>query len=242
MIVSGTSAILALPILATSSMSHAGATAPELQVGWTVNGMSDSGTLVGGGLGAGIYEYSAITIGDTFEINWSLLLFPNESGDGFEMLVSTLGVTNTGETDSIFGVDILLPVDLGVNSAFYGGSIGGSITGGLFGGLLSSVDGSTALWTAMIDGDVLAGLVDAPFELTSSVFGSADLEGASFGDPIPSLEGAGARESMSLHLDFVLGAGTTFAISSNYAAQIPAPGALALLGLAGVAGRRRRNG
>ena len=91
----------------------------------------------------------------------------------------------------------------------------------------------------MVDGAFLANLGVAPFELTSAAFGSADLEAESFGDPIPSLEYAAAQESMSLHLDFILGAGTTFALTSNYVAQVPAPAGLALLGVAGLARRRR---
>jgi len=235
----GTGAVL-IGSIAASAIAGGGS-APELEVGWTVDGNAAGGTLTGSGLGAGVYSYSSVTTGDTFEINWSFLVTDNGADGGFEILASTLGITNTGDADSVFGLDIILPVDLGVGNAFYGGSIGGSITGGEFGGLLSTVDGNTALWTAMVDGNFLASLVDAPFELTSGAFGSADLEGASFGDPIPSLEAAAAQESMSLHLDFVLGAGTTFAVTSNYVAQIPAPAGLALLGVAGLARRRRRD-
>jgi MYXO-CTERM domain-containing protein len=234
----GTTAVLAASVVASAM---AGDPAPELQVGWTVDGMSDGGTLTGTGLGAGMYSYASTTTGENFEINWLFLVTDNGADGGFEILASTLGVTNTGNTNSVFGLDILLPVNLGVGNAFYGGSLGGSITGGEFGGLLSTVDGNTALWTAMVDGNFLASLIDAPFELTSTAFGSADLEGASFGDPIPSLEFAAAQESMSLRLDFLLGAGTTFAITSNYVAQVPAPAGLALLGVAGLARRRRRD-
>jgi MYXO-CTERM domain-containing protein len=234
----GTAAVLAGSVVASAM---AGDAAPELQVAWTIDGMSAGGTLTGSGLGAGIYSYTETTTGENFEINWSFLVTDNGADGGFEILASTLGVTNTGDTNSVFGLDILLPVDLGIGNAFYGGSLGGSITGGEFGGLLSTVDGNTAIWTAMVDGTFLASLIDAPFELTSTAFGSADLEGASFGDPIPSLESAAAQESMSLHLDFVLGAGTTFAITSNYVAQVPAPAGLALLGVAGLARRRRRD-
>ena len=91
--------------------------------------MSDSGSLVGGGLGAGVYEYSALTVGDGYEINWSFLVTDNGASGGFEILASTLGGTNTSETDSTFGLDILLPVNLGIGTAFYGGSLAGSITG-----------------------------------------------------------------------------------------------------------------
>ncbi len=242
MVFQRSSLLLALPMLALSSMSHAGDVPPPvLQVGWTVDGESAGGTLTGSGLGAGIYSYASLTTGDNFEINWSFLVTDNGADDSFEILASTLGVTNTGDTDSVFGLDILLPVNLGAGNALYGGSLGGSITGAEFGGFLSTVDGNTALWTAMVDGNVIASLIDAPFELTSTAFGSADIEGASFGDPIPSLGFAAAQESMSMHLDFVLGAGTTFAITSNYIAQLPSPGAAALLVIAGVTRRRRRS-
>jgi MYXO-CTERM domain-containing protein len=234
----GGAAVL-IGVVTTTAM--AGDSGPEIQVGWSVDGESAAGTLIGSGLGSGMYSYYALTTGDTFEINWSFLVTDNGAGGGFEILASTLGITNTGDSDSVFGLEILLPVDLGAGNAFYGGSLGGSITGSAFGGLLSTVDDNTALWTAMVDGNFLASLIDAPFELTSGAFGSADLAEASFGDPIPGLEFAAAQESMSLHLDFVLGAGTTFAITSNYVAQVPAPAGLALLGVAGLARRRRRD-
>ncbi len=235
----GTMAMLAGAVIAPAVAG--GGSPPELQVGWTVDGMSDSGTLTGSGLGAGVYSYASKTVGDTYEINWSFLVTDNGAGGGFEILASTLGITNTGTVDSIFGLDILLPVNLGAGNAFYGGSVGGSITGGEFGGLLSTVDANTALWTAMVDGNFLASLIDSPYELSSAAFGSADLAADSFGNPIPSLEAAAAQDSMSVRLDFILGAGTTFAITSNYVAQIPAPAGLALLGVAGLARRRRRD-
>ena len=235
---------LGLGTIAAASISTfavAGDAAPELQVGWTVDGMSDAGTLTGSGLGSGTYSYTSVTTGDTYEINWSFLVTDNGANGGYEILASTLGITNTGTEDSTFGLDILLPVNLGMGTAFYGGSLGGSLTGGSFGGYLATIDGNTPMWSAMVDGAFLASLGNAPFELTTGAFGSANLEGESFGDPIPSLESAAAQESMSVHLDFVLGAGSTFALTSNYVAQVPAPAGLALLGVAGLARRRRRD-
>lgn len=235
---SGLAAIASTTIGATAL---AGGDAPQLEVGWIVDGETDGGTLTGSGLGGGMYSYTAVTTGDSFEINWSFLVTDNGADGGFELLASTVGVTNTGDMDSIFGIDVLLPVDLGPGNAFYGGSLGGSLTGGDFGGYLSTVDDDTAMWAAMVDGNLLANLADAPFELTTAAFESADLAAESFGDPIPSLESTAARESMSIHLDFILGAGSTFAFTSNYVAQVPAPAGIALLGIAGLARRRRRD-
>jgi hypothetical protein len=215
--------------------------APELQIGWTVDGNSDSGTLTGSGLGAGRYSYTATSRGDNYEINWSLLVTDNGSNGGFEILATTLGITNTGDLDAIFELDVSLPVDLGPGNAFYGGGFAGALTGGEFGGYLSTVSGSTAMWTAMVDGGFLGSLGAAPFELETVAYESADLAPETFGDPIPGLEFAAARESMSIHIDFVLGARSTFAITSNYVAQVPTPATLALFAFVGAARRHRRD-
>ena len=208
-----------------SSAAAAGDSAPEFQVGWTIDGISDSGTLTGSGLGSNFYAYTAVTTGDTYEINWSFLVTDNRASGGFEIFASTLGITNTGTETSTFGLDIVAPVNLGAGNALYGGALGGSLTGGALGGYLASVDGDTPLWTAMVDGGFLASLGNAPFELMTGVYESADLPSETFGEPIPSLVHTAPQESMSFHLEFMLGAGSTFALTRNYVTQIPTPGA-----------------
>jgi len=237
----GTCCLAGIALLATSSIAMAGGDAPILDVDWAVDGINDSGALTGEGLGAGIYLYSASSAGDNYEINWSFTVTDNGATGGFEILASSLGFVNTGDADATFEIAVMLPVSLAPGSAFYGGSIGGALTGNADGGFLSSFDADTSLYNALVDGNSIATLGDAPFELTSSAFGSADFAAESFGNPIPSLEAAAALESMSIELNFILGAGDAFAVTSNYVAQVPAPGAVALLALAGGARRRRRD-
>lgn len=238
----GTYCLAGVALLASSSIALAGGdTAPILDVGWAVDGIEGSGALTGEGLGAGIYLYSASSIGDNYEINWSFTVTDNGASGGFEILASSLGFQNIGDADATFEVAVMLPVALASGSAFYGGSIGGALTGNADGGFLSSLDSETALYTALVDGTSIATLGDAPFELLSDPFGSADFAAESFGNPIPSLEAAAAQESMSIELNFILGSGDAFAVTSNYVAQIPAPGAIALLAIAGGVRRRRRD-
>lgn len=225
--------------VATSSTAMAGDDAPVLEVDWTVDGSAEETTLTGEGLGAGIYLYSASSVGDGFEINWSFTVTDNGASGGFEILASALGFTNTSVEDSNFEIAVSLPVTLDPGLAFYGGSIGGSLTGDDGGGYLGNM-GDSALYNAFVDGEQIASLVDAPFELTTDPFGSADVVAEAFGDPIPSLVAFAAQEAMSIELNFILGAGDSFAVTSNYVAQVPAPGALALLGIAGGLNRRRR--
>ena len=235
----GTCCLASLALVATSSTAIAGDDAPVLEVDWTVDGNSDAGSLTGEGLGAGIYIYSASTAGDGFEINWSFTVTDNGASGGFEILASSLGFFNTGTTDSNFEISVSLPVTLDPGIAFYGGSIGGTLTGDDGGGYLASM-GDASLYNAYVDGESIASLVNAPFEITTDPFGSAELANEAFGDPIPSLEALAAQESMSIGLNFMLGSGDSFAVTSNYVAQVPAPGALALLGIASGFNRRRR--
>ena len=223
----------------SSSIASAGDDYPAITVGWAVDGETDGGSLTGEGLGAGIYSYSASTVGDGFEINWSFTVTDNGAAGGFEILASTLGFSNLSDQDSSFEIVVTLPVTLDPGLAFYGGGIGGALSGDAGGGYLGNL-GDSALFNAYVDGEGIASLIESPFELTTDPFGSADLAAEVFGDPIPGLEAQAAQESMSIGLNFMLGAGDSFAVTSNYVALIPAPGALALLGVAGGFGRRRR--
>lgn len=235
----GTSSMLGLALL-VGGTAVAGDTAPQLELAWSVDGISDEGALTGTGLGFGLYSYASLTRGDGYEINWSFLVTDNGNSGGFEILASTVRVTNTSASDSAFEIDVLLPVTLAPGIAFYGGSMGGSLTGGDDGGFLSSL-GDTALWNASVDGDVIATLGDAPFSFSTDPFDSTEITEEAFGAPIPSFEYAAAQESMSIGMDFLLGGGDTFAMTSNFVGQVPAPGVLALLGLGGLARHRRRD-
>ena len=235
----GTCLLASFALVAASSTAIAGDEAPVLEVDWTVDGSANEGSLTGEGLGAGIYLYSASTVGQGFEINWSFTVTDNGASGGFEILASALGFLNTSSTDSNFEVAVSLPVTLAPGNAFYGGSIGGTLTGDEDGAFLSNM-GDTALYNAYVDGVGIASLIESPFELTTGAFESSDLSSEAFGDPIPSLEAFAAQESMSIALNFMLGAGDSFAVTSNYVAQVPAPGALALLGIAAGFKRRRR--
>ena len=232
-------AMIAASTMVGGPFVHAGDAAPILEVDWVVDGVADAYSFTGSGLGAGVYEYANSTIGDGFEINWSFIVPDNGASGGFEILSSALAFTNTSDAASVFEIGVLLPVGLAPGTAFYGGSISGSLTGDIDGGLLAT-SGDSALFAALVDGETIATLYDSPFDLVTAPFESADLAAQAFGEPIPGLEHAAAQESMSIELDFVLGAGDQFTVSSSYVAQVPAPGVLALLGLGGLASRRRR--
>jgi hypothetical protein len=233
---------LAGGLLVISASASAGfEDGPDLSVGWVVDGTSYSGTLVGTDLGDGLFSYAATTSDVGFSIDWAMTVNNNGPNGGFELLGSTIGVTNLLAADSAFALSILLPTNFGDGQALYGGSVGGTLTGDAEGGFMTGLGEGSSLWSASVDGTTIAQLIEDPFLITTDPFGSAAIPAAAFGEPIPSLEGFSPTASMGVDLDFLLGAGDTVAITSTFVGQIPTPATLALFGIAGFNRRRRRS-
>ncbi len=233
--------LLAGGLLLVSASASAGfEDGPDLSVGWIVDGTSYSGTLVGTDLGGGLYSYAATTSDTGFSIDWVMTVNNNGANGGFQLLGSTIGVTNLLGSDSEFALSILMPTNFGDGQALYGGSVSGTLTGDGEGGLLAGLGGGSSLWSASVDGTTIAQLIEDPFQITTDPFGSAAIPAAAFGEPIPSLEGVSPLASMGVNLDFLLGGGDTVAITSTFVGQIPPPATLALFGIAGFKRRRRR--
>jgi MYXO-CTERM domain-containing protein len=151
-------------------------------------------------------------------------------------------VINTGSMAQDFEIVLTLPVVVtGSKMTMYGGSVAGSVIGDADGGFFGTT-GSNPVWSASTDGMVIADLLTAPINISTNPFQSALVGSASFGEPIPSAPGPNLTDSLEITLRFTLGAGDSAAFTSIFVAQVPAPGAVALLGLAGLVGSRRRRG
>ncbi len=106
------------------------------------------------------------------------------------------------------------------------------------GATLGSANG-IALFTGIVDGVPLMNLANSPFSLAASSGGSAttgDLTGAG-------ASSIGYHSSLTVRLSFTLSAGDSVGFDGNWTVNpVPAPGALALLALAGFPNwsRRRR--
>ena len=234
--------LLAGGLLVISASASAGfEDGPDLSVGWVVDGVSYNGTLIGTDLGDGLFSYAATTSDVGFSIEWAMTVNDNGSNGGFQLLGSSIGVTNLLATDSDFSLSILMPSVFGDGVALYGGSVGGTLTGDAGGGVLAGFVEGSSLWSASVDGTTIAQLIEDPFVITTDPFDSAAIPAAAFGEPIPSLEGVSPTASMSVDLDFILGAGDTVAITSTFVGRIPTPATLALFGIAGFNRRRRRS-
>lgn len=154
-------------------------------------------------------------------------------------------VTNTGNTTQTFS----LLMTLG-GTGFIGpvttmdGSVAATVTNNQFGGdatLGAPISGS--IYRAFTDlsdpfsDPPAATLMDDPFSIVASgPFASAD-DNQSF---LPT-GGPTVNNTISIMFEFTLSAGDSASVSGLFQiAAVPAPGALALLGVAGLAGTRRR--
>lgn len=147
---------------------------------------------------------------------------------------------NAGSTARDFSITLTLPVMVsGAKNTLYGGSVAGSMIADADGGTFSTL-GTTPVWAASTNGASIANLLNAPVSVTASPFQAASIGSASFGEPIPSASGPNLSTNLAITFTFRLGAGDSAAFTSVLVAQVPAPGAVALLGVAGLVARRRR--
>jgi hypothetical protein len=109
----------------------------------------------------------------------------------------------------------------------------GSIT--LLTGTLASIDATTPVYTALIDGSPVHTLANAPFSVTSAAFDEQ------FGGPgtilagllpAPTVPGPAVSNSIGMQIQFSLSPGGAVLLGSAFTVEpIPEPAALALLGL-----------
>ena len=229
----------ALALVAGSAFAG-GSGAPEVSL--TINGDLEllSGTATSK---AGVYNYGGSftdSLGEwqsAFDFNAS-----SAAGLGTSFISGNFVVINTGSATQDFEIVLTLPVVVtGSKMTLYGGSVAGSLIGDADGGSFGTI-GSDAVWSASTNGMAIADLLTAPISVTTNPFQSALIGSASFGEPIPSAPGPNLMDSLEITLRFSLGAGDSAAFTSILVAQVPAPGAVALLGLAGFVGSRRRRG
>ena len=155
-------------------------------------------------------------------------------------------LNNTG-IDQVFTFSASLPITQIINGTAMGGSISGSTTdadGNGLGGISAPLGGS--LYTAFVDGLSVATMYDDPSSWSYASNGATttvgpNAFGISAGTPIPGP--LDALVDIGIEFSIFLSAGDSVGLNGVFvllADPIPAPGAFALMGMAGLAGVRRR--
>jgi len=164
----------------------------------------------------------------------------NQAFGGFFTLKNTTAAVQQ------FIIDLTVTNDPFSGNALAGGSVAGVLLGGPNGGPLQGV-GNGAVWQALINGSsgstTIASLMSGnPFTVTTGANQSGSIAREFFGNnpQIPSLPIGPLGTSRTIRMQFLLGAGSEVSLSTSFVVQVPAPGAIALLGISGLVGRRRR--
>jgi len=214
------------------------------------------------GAGSNTYTYQAASIGNAwgngnstfgyagmntpamdssngFSFAWNLLVNPDP------FIIGNIVVTNTSNATQEFMLLVTLPINEAIAQTYIGGSITGTVTDlNGDGATLAAVNGGS-IYTALTDVTGITGNIAGTLLTGTSVsagsFLSANVGPASFGDPIPNQLYGAVTTNIAVMLRFTLTAGDSASFTSIFVVEpVPAPGAVALLGLAGLAARSRR--
>ncbi|MFK7960022.1 MAG: hypothetical protein AB8G96_05795 [Phycisphaerales bacterium] len=218
---------------ATGGTAYAGI-APS--VGFDImasDGTNESLMLAGSNVGPDLFNYAGI-LNDN-EGDWGITYDFFASQDPTDALGAFLGtgftVTNNTDGDLDFSLTLSLDIDpAALPETDYAGSVGYTLNG---------IDGSlttdTSLYAVFIGDTLIDTLFDAPFELSFDGVGTESVS--------ENLAGGmnGPAETISIVMEFTLSSGDSLTTTGAFGiTAVPAPGALALLGAAGLVGRRRR--
>jgi hypothetical protein len=175
----------------------------------------------------------------------------SKSGTGNDAFGGFFTLRNTTATVQQFIIDMTVTNDPFTGNALAGGSVAGVLLGGPNGGSLQSVASGMAVWSAHINyspttsaqvASLMLGTGGNPFMVSAGANQSASIAREFFGNnpQIPSLPIGPLGTSRTIRMQFFLSAGTEVSLSTSFVVQVPAPGAIALLGISGLVGRRRR--
>ena len=236
--------------MAIASAASAGISGDFHDMSWSYNGISVDLFSVGEvedlGGGGNLWSGTDLVLDEKFTMhNYACTSWVGQ-GDGgpTSFIDAAFEVTNNSLNTETFQLIMTLAVGPHGPTTERSGSVAATVTSNQFAdpGILSAVSGGSVYtaWTDLVDpmtDPPAATLLNDPFSIeTTTPFGSAD-DSAS----LTPMVGPMVNNTISIMFEFDLTAGDTASVSGLFQiAAVPAPGAFALLGLAGLAGRSRR--
>jgi len=232
-------------ILASATTAIAAATSslagPLLNVQGSVGGYAPITASSNGAATAtsGRYSYIYVVVSSfpspDWAISWDLV------GDDASVISTGAFVTNGFRVQNFTGASKTFDITLSLASPGRSGLtwdtyalLGGTLTSDAA-GTTATLSSTGPLWTGMINGAAVpsSALMSGTYASTSTTTTFGPVNSAS------STYVAAAMTDIGYRMQFTLGAKST-AIFSGYWEVVPSPGALALVGAAGLLGRRRR--
>jgi hypothetical protein len=189
---------------------------------------------------AGVYNYVGSGLGVGHITTWNFNA-TNSTETSPVFVSGNFTFTNTSNATQAYDVLVTLFTTPAGTSSLLGGSVAAGLTADFDGGTFTSMP-NTPVWMASVDGNTVGSLLPAPISVTAGAFESKAVGSGAFGMPIPSQAGPALGNTMSIRLRFNLTAGDQASFTSVFVLEVvPAPAAgLAMFGLVGLTGRRRR--
>ncbi len=166
---------------------------------------------------------------------------PGAATGGLPFVTANLVVTNADQVNSqTFSLVMTLNVPRPVVNPLMNGSIVGTVLDLTGDDATVSALGDSSIYTARIDFVDERSLMVDPFSASAGApFFSGPVGPEDFGIPVPEVASQDVNTTIQIFLEFELSPGDSASFVSIFEI-VPSPGGLAVLGLAGLAGRRRR--
>ena len=218
--------MLTMPMLGVLAFNAHGDTVAIMDL-TASTGFAETYSIEGTDVGNDQQLFSQQIIDDSFSVNANFIGSPDQAflGGGFQIANSTAGQID-------FSLEFLLPVtqmDMALND--WAGSLTIALTG--FDASIQSLL-NEPIWAAAANGELMGTLFADPFEMSVEGFGTESI--AAEIDGSTPFAGGGM---LAVRYAFSLSAGDSV-VFGGALGYVPAPGAIALLGLASMMGPRRR--
>jgi len=229
-----TTAIAAM--LLASSAASAAISANAAVINLSANGAAQTINNSTTDLGDGRFAHTGFWINNGMLVQWSNLITSYSVVNGVETAYVSGGFTiknNNATTPLVLDLSVLMAGSMGAD-ATYAGSAGGQVVNFSFSpGSLGAVAGAP-VWAGLVNGSQVDGAITST--QTVNPFSLATFSPQSFNGSAGSVtNGVGMRLRLSISAGMESSFSGAFAVTS-----VPAPGAVALVGAAGLLGGRRR--
>lgn len=189
--------------------------------------------------GVGTYAGSVTGGTSTWNLNYNLSA---ASGADAATQSGTFSISNLSGAEKTYFIRLTLPTAAaGTLTGLFNGSLAATlITSGA--GYFRSVT-SAPVWVGSTDAVTVGSLFTSPVNVVRNSSGATSIGTQSFGGGAPSAPAPVFGSNIAINLSFILSANATVSFSSalgGVSVPIPAPGALALLGVASLGLQRRR--
>lgn len=186
-------------------------------------------------LGDGRFAHTGFWASNGMLVQWSNLITSYSVVNGVETAYVSGGFTiknNNATTPLVLDLSVLMAGSMGAGATYAGSAGGQGVNFSFSPGSLGAVSGAP-VWAGLVNGSQVGGVITST--QTVNPFSLASFAPQSFNGSAGSVtSGVGMRLRLSIS------AGMESSFSGAFSVSVPAPGAVALAGAAGLLGGRRR--